>query len=221
METQDADARTASFLAFVHTGLAPCEATGSAVHLGNGLFVTAAHVVDGAPALMRGCPPSLPRSTVTFQGSTRLAELVGTGTAEVGPVLGLRYLGGRDLGLLRLPGGLGPAAHPCAFDATAGEAVIIASPWRVFRTRVLGMMQEDRQVFGGYAEVAARLEPGESGAGVFDAGQGCLLGVVSHRDNPTPDRTRVVLASALRAFLEEEHALMRRPASGVAVPLRR
>ncbi|PZW42301.1 trypsin-like peptidase [Humitalea rosea] len=189
------------------------------MHLGNGLFVTAAHVVDGAPALLRGCPPSLPRSTVTFQGSTRLAELVGSGTAEVEPVIGLRYLGGRDLGLLRLPGGSGPAAHPCAFNAAAGETVIVASPWRVFRARVLGTMREDRQAFGGYAEIAARLEPGESGAGVFDAAEGCLLGVVSHRDDPTPDRTRVVLASALRAFLEEEHALLRRPASGVAVPL--
>lgn len=218
---ESADTRAAASIAEVRTGLPPCEATGAAVHLGGGIFVTAAHVVDGTPARLRGCAPARARSVISFQGKAGLAQLIGAGTAEVAPVIGLRYLGGRDIGLLRLADSSGPAAHLCRFDPLADETVIVASPRRVFRTHVLGTMREDIGIYGGYAEIAVRMEPGESGAGVFDAARACLLGVVSHRDAPSPERTRIVLTSALRAFLAEEQARLPAAIAGVAVQPRR
>ncbi len=173
------------------------------MHLGQGRFVTAAHVVDGVPARLRGCAPGVATPRVAFAGSTGPARLLRAGRGDVAPVVGLRYLGGRDLALLQGGPRADPGATVCDAEAIAGQAVVVATPWRSLRARVLGGIQETPPAYGGYAEIGIRLEPGESGAGVFDAVRGCLVGVVSHREDATPERTRVVLAGALRAFLAE------------------
>jgi hypothetical protein len=182
----------------------PCEALGAAVHLGQGRFVTAAHVVDGTPARLRGCVPGPVTPLVVFAGNATPARLLRAGRGDVGPEVGLRYLGGRDLALIQAGPRAEAGAEVCAADAATGQAVVVTTPWRTVRAQVLGSMRESPAAYGGYAEIGIRLEPGESGAGVFDAARGCLLGLVSHRDDATPERTRVVLASALRGFLAEQ-----------------
>jgi hypothetical protein len=137
---------------------------------------------------------------VIFAGQARPALLLRAGRGDVLPEVGPRYLGARDIALLQIaPDLTGPAATLCDFHAG----------------RVLGAVREDPAAYAGYAEIAVRLEPCESGAGVFDAAQGCLIGLVSHRDELRPERTRIVLATTLRGFLDEQSA----PAgAGVAVP---
>lgn len=190
-------------LARVRLGQPPCEALGAAVHLGQGRFLTAAHVVDGTPARLRGCAPGPFTPLVVFDGQASPARLLRAGRGDVAPEVGLRYLGGRDIALLQTAPLADAGAAVCATDAARGQAVVVATPWRMVRAQVLGTIQETPAAYGGYAEIGIRLEPGESGAGVFDAAGGCLLGLVSHRDDATPERTRVVLAATLRGFLGE------------------
>ncbi|WP_431281724.1 trypsin-like peptidase domain-containing protein [Humitalea sp. 24SJ18S-53] len=188
-------------LALIRHGQPPCEALGAATYLGQGRFVTASHVVDGVPARLRGCAPSNAAPLVVFAGRAQPAGVQRIGLGHVAPDVGLRYQGGLDLALLQARTPDGPGASPCGFDATPGQAVVVATPRRIVPARVIGQMREETPIHGGYTEIAIRLEPGESGAGVFDAEQGCLVGVVANRDVARPDRTRIVLTQALRAFL--------------------
>lgn len=192
-----------------------CVARGAAVFLGGDRFLTAAHLVDGSQS-PPGCDGP-PRAALRFRDQDRRARALRMGRSENHPGSGLRYLAGRDLALLRAdpapyPGmGEVPAARPCAAPPAtgaaaggappAGAAVLVVTPRRRAAARLLPTVAEEED-YGSYDEIDLRLDPGESGGAVFDAATGCLLGLVSHREEGVP-RTRLVRAAAIGAFLEE------------------
>lgn len=189
-------------VAGLSVGAPGCEATGAAVHLGQGRFLTASHLVDGTHPLLLGCRGGRAWVRLAWQGRGLAAEVESIGMADLEPDLGLRYLGGQDLALLQADVAGGPAARPCTSGPRAGEAVLVVTPRRVQVSRIAGLMAEREAAYGGYAELAARLEPGESGGAVFDLEGRCLLGLVAHRERVgREERTRLVEAGALRRFL--------------------
>lgn len=188
---------------------ARCRATGAAIHLGQGRFVTAAHVVDGSAQRMRGgCPGGALPLVLSVAGSPAPARLVRAGQDRIDPGIGQRYLGGEDVALvvpLRPLPSLGTATL-CAGPPAAGTLALLVTPRRSQRTRLLGLVAEAEPRFGAYLEVPETLAPGESGGAVFEAASGCLAGLVSHRDEPVsgqaaPPRTRLVPAPVVARFL--------------------
>ncbi|WP_419895883.1 trypsin-like peptidase domain-containing protein [Roseomonas sp. USHLN139] len=199
----------ASVLAGLRSELGPaCFATGAAIHLGHGRFVTAAHLLDGSQGMLRRCPgldSSLGKpAQLSFQGREQRARLIRLGRADLRFGLGTYYVGGRDLALLQLdtppPGAAGLSL--CAQGPRPGERVLVLTPYREQLAEISGLMREANPLHGGYAEMTLRLEAGESGGAVLDAAAGCLLGLVSHRqEGPPGERTRIVPAPVLEAFL--------------------
>ena len=205
--TQPATDRTllaAGAVTTVRSGRPPlCDASGAATHLGAGLFVTAAHVVDGSVQRLRGdCPPAT-SVTVALRGVTTTATLLRAGQDRIQPVVGQRYLRGEDLALLRAatPPRDIPGAIPCAADPPPGTPALLVTPRRSLRTRIASLFRETDPAFGTYLEIPVTLEPGESGGAVLDATTGCLAGIISHRDEDGgPPRTRLVPASVIHRF---------------------
>ncbi|WP_376099731.1 trypsin-like peptidase domain-containing protein [Roseomonas sp. CCTCC AB2023176] len=192
-----------SVRAEVRAGRAPaCPLLGTAVHLGGGLFLTAAHIVDGTAARLRHCdgPETVP--LVRYGGRDLPATVRRVGRGEIAAGVGLRYEGGADLALLDTRvASAGPSARPCRGGPDAGQPVIIESRLRTVVATAGGMMREVEPAYGTYAEVPLHMVPGESGAGVFDARSNCLLGIVSHREDTAPDTVRIVPSAAIRTFL--------------------
>lgn len=182
----------------------PCEATGAAIHLGQGRFITAGHVADGSVQRLRGICPARTPITLGVRGAPVPATLLRAGQDRVDAGIGQRYLAAEDLALLR-PNGttaqLGTAT-PCAADAAPGAEILLVTPRRALRTRVSGTWRDADPRFGAYLEIPVALEQGESGGGAFDAASGCLAGLISHRDTDAgPPRTRLVPAGTIRRFL--------------------
>jgi hypothetical protein len=202
--TADPSLVAATAVADVRSGAAPaCDATGAAVHLGAGRFLTAAHVVDGSAQRLRGgCPAGAPALGLSVRGSPVPVALIRAGRDRVEARVGQRYLAAEDVALLRATGpqpGLG-AATPCAADPAPGAAALLVTPRRSLRTRISGTHRDPDTAFGAYLEIPVTLETGESGGAVFEASTGCLAGLVSHRDTDSP-ATRLVPASVIRRFL--------------------
>jgi hypothetical protein len=193
----------AGFRAELRAGRSPdCPLAGTAIHLGNGRFLTAAHLVDGLVTRMRHCAGTPIQPSIRYAGRNLPVRLLRLGDGYLEPGVGPLYRGGRDLALLQAATALpGPAAQPCAGGPARGQAVIVSSPRRAQETRAGALVRESRAADGAYADLPVSLVEGESGSGVFDAGSLCLLGVVSHRPDETPDRTRIVPAATIRAFL--------------------
>jgi hypothetical protein len=197
----------ATAVAMVRSGeSAPCGATGAAVHLGGGRFVTAAHVVDGSVARLNGaCRDGAGPLTLSVAGSVAPALLLRAGRDLVDRDRNQRYLGGEDVALLRptraLPS-LGVAA-PCAALPATGTPALLVTPQRNVRTRLLPLVRDADPRFGAYLEIPETLNPGESGGAVFDSASGCLVGLVSHRDEDGagPPRTRLVPGPVITRFL--------------------
>jgi hypothetical protein len=197
--------RATTAVADIRSGAPPrCDATGAAVHLGGGRFLTAAHVVDGSVQRLRGGCPTAPVLTLAIRGNPVPVGLSRVGQDRLDPREGQRYLDAEDLAVLRVLApapGLGTAA-PCAADPAIGAAVLLATPRRNLRTRISGLFRDPDPRFGTYLEIPVTLEGGESGGAVFEASGGCLAGVVSHRDAESPaPATRLVPASVIRRFL--------------------
>lgn len=185
---------------------ARCGATGAAVHLGGGRFVTAGHVVDGSVQRLSGvCPAGAGPLALLVAGSVAPALLLRAGQDRVDRDIGQRYLGGEDLALLRparpLPS-LGTAL-PCAGLPASGAPALLVTPHRSLRTRLLPLVHDADPRFGAYLEIPETLNPGESGGAVFEAASGCLAGLVSHRqgDGAGPPRTRLVPAPVILRFI--------------------
>jgi hypothetical protein len=178
-----------------------CRLRGQAVYLGGGRFLTAAHLVDDMVPRLRNCAGIPLEPLVVFHGYTMPVRLLRLGAGELEPQIGPIYRGGEDLALLeasRVPPG--PGARPCPGGPVPGQAVIVLSGNR-HETRAGPMVPEVRDSDGAYADLPIHLAQGESGAGVFDARSFCLLGVVSHRPDATPDHSRIVPAATIRTFL--------------------
>jgi hypothetical protein len=193
----------------LRSGEAPrCRGTGSAIHLGGGHFVTAAHVVDGTAQAARGvCPGGAGPLAISVAGTVAPARLLRAGQDRIDRGIGQRYLGGEDVALLRVAGPLPSLgrATPCAAPPVPGTPALLVTPRRSQRTRLLGLVAESDPRFGAYLEIPETLAQGESGGAVFESASGCLAGLVSHRDDPAPGesgapRTRLVPASVIARF---------------------
>jgi len=202
-------AATAAVAEIRSGGTTRCNASGAAIHLGGGRFVTAAHVVDGSVQRLRGfCPEAAaggrPPILLGVRGTEQPARVVRAGQDRVDPGIGQRYFVGEDLALLAplrpLPS-LG-AATLCATPPAPGTPALLATPLRSIRTRITGPWADPDPAFGAYLEIPETLNPGESGGAVFDSASGCLVGLVSHRDSDGgPPSTRLVPAATIARFI--------------------
>jgi hypothetical protein len=192
-----------AFRAELRGGWTPgCPLRGYAINLGKGLFLTSAHLVDDIVPRLRRCAGSPMQITIHYAGRTLPVRVVRVGAGHLEPGVGPMYRDGEDLALLQAPMALsGPAAVPCEEGPARGQSIRVSSARRHALAQAGDMVPETREVDGAYADIPVSLAEGESGAGVYDAATNCLLGVVSHRPDATPDRSRIVPASTIRAFL--------------------
>lgn len=145
---------------------------GYGVYLGNGLILTAAHVAGNVAQT---------KPHVVIAGQDLPAALVKQGSVE-----------GVDLTLLsidgtKLPVGLQMRRIPlCEHSPYAGETVVVAIPEGTAPSRILprqAIPADLRARFGtAIADVAST---GNSGSGVFDAHDLCLLGIISRKISVT------------------------------------
>jgi S1-C subfamily serine protease len=176
--------------------------TGYGVYLGNGLVITAAHVVGVA---------SLTKPSVLIAGLELPATVVKEGAFEE-----------EDLTLLSVDEEKLPISvrvlhmSVCETPPRPGEPVIVAIPEGTARSHIMSpqlLPPNARTKFGTVISDVA--STGNSGSGVFDASRKCLLGIMSRkiqvRDNNDPrselkDLAKYfVPASAIRAFIPSEN----------------
>jgi hypothetical protein len=172
---------------------------GRGVYLGKGLVITAAHVVG----LTRQTKPS-----VRIAGMDLPAHAIKESNFER-----------EDLTLLsideqKLPIYLQMRRMPlCENQPWPGEPVIVAIPESTARSYVMLPALLPANVQKKFSTVIRDVATtGNSGSGVFDAGQKCLLGIMSRkitvRPN-TPDEKDIakyfVPASTIRAFIPTEY----------------
>lgn len=148
---------------------------GAGIYLGQGLFITAAHVVGRA---------WLTRPKVVISGKEYPTGIVREGSFE-----------GTDLTILSIDEDLLPMrlrlrrTTICKDPPSAGEQVVTVVPEAVVRSHVLSPKQipkGSRRFSTAIADVA---ETGNSGSGVFDVQRQCLLGIMSRKISQSQTRT--------------------------------
>jgi Trypsin-like peptidase domain len=138
--------------------------TGDGIYLGNGLVITAAHVVGHWPALTH------PR--VIIAGRDLPAQVVKEGSFEQ-----------VDLALLsveqsQLPVSLRLRRNPlCKADPKVGMAVVDVAPKVTTPSRIISPMLIAPQFRSRFDTLIS--SPQASGSGLFDAERKCLLGIMS------------------------------------------
>ncbi|HTZ67053.1 MAG TPA: trypsin-like peptidase domain-containing protein [Roseiarcus sp.] len=186
----------------VHINRTPQQAwPGYGVYLGNSLVLTAAHVAGNVAQT---------KPHVVIAGQDLPAALVKQGSLE-----------GVDLTLLsidgtKLPVRLQMRRTPlCKRPPYAGETVVVAIPEGTALSRVLPRQAIPPDLRGRFdTAIADVATTGNSGSGVFDAADLCLLGIISRKISITrqplkigaPARTidiakYFVPAAAIRAFI--------------------
>jgi hypothetical protein len=173
--------------------------TGYGIYLGRGLILTAAHVVGQAART---------RPTVRIAGLDLPAKAIREGAYEQ-----------VDLTLLSvdeesLPINVRMRRLPlCDKAPWVGQSVIVVVPEGIARSHVISpwlIPKDFRAKFStAIGDVATT---GNSGSGVFDAGQKCLLGIMSRkfqvrrpgRDQPEDIAKYFVPASTIGAFIPTE-----------------
>jgi S1-C subfamily serine protease len=153
----------------VHINRTPKQSwPGYGVYLGNGLILTAAHVAGDVAQ-------TKPR--VVIAGQDLPAALVKQGSLE-----------GVDLTLLsvdgtKLPVGLQMRRTPlCEHPPYAGERVAVAIPEGTAPSTVVPRQAIPADLRGRFdTAIADVATTGNSGSGVFDAAEMCLLGIVSRK----------------------------------------
>ena len=153
----------------VHINRTPQQSwPGYGVYLGNGLILTAAHVVGDFAQM---------KPHVVLAGQDLPAELVKEGSLE-----------SVDLTLLsidktKLPVSLQMRRTPlCEHPPVAGERVIVAIPEKTAPSRILPRHAIPADLRGRFdTAIADVASTGNSGSGVFDAGDLCLLGIISRK----------------------------------------
>jgi S1-C subfamily serine protease len=176
--------------------------TGSGIYLGDGLVITAAHVVN---------PASVTKPTVLFDNLELPTTVVKEGDYE-----------DIDLALLsvdenRLPFNLRVRRMSlCENQPSVGERVIVAVAESTANSHVISpdFLSEDlRNKFSTLiGDVAST---GNSGSGVFDANRRCLLGIMSRKisgrltsdpqGEPKDLAKYFVPASTIRSFIPAEY----------------
>jgi len=140
------------------------QVTGDGIYLGQGIIITAAHVV--------GHWPILTRPHVSIAGQNLPAKVIKEGSFET-----------IDLALLsveetQLPVSLRLRRNPlCKNAPRVGEQVIDVDPEATVRSRVISPMLIQSALQRRFDTLISR--PEVSGSGLFDAERKCLLGIVS------------------------------------------
>ena len=153
----------------VHINRTPKQSwPGYGVYLGNGLVLTAAHV----PGDVAETKPH-----VVIAGQDLPATLVKQGSLDS---VDLTLL---SIDATKLPVGLQMRRTPlCKHPPVAGERVIVAIPERTAPSRILPRQAIPAGLRGRFdTAIADVASTGNSGSGVFDAGELCLLGIISRK----------------------------------------
>jgi hypothetical protein len=176
---------------------------GRGVYLGNGLVLTAAHVVDSAART---------RPSVRIAGMDLPAKAIKEGQVE-----------GVDLTLLsideqKLPIYLRMRRMPlCEKKPQPGEHVIVAVSEETARSYIMSPLSLPFRVPRKFSTLISDVGATEnSGSGVFDAGNKCLLGIISRKFSLRPNSGDAgsgerdiakyfVPASTIRAFIPTEY----------------
>ena len=165
---------------------------GSGVYLGDGLVLTAAHVITVNPADRT--------ATVVMDGWRNDAALVATAPA------------GLDLALLRIaPDALSAqrrALKPveiCAAGTRPDQPVVVAALGAVSLSKTVGAPIRSATLNGDWSDILATgYGHGASGGGLFDAQKGCLAGiVVIEATGPGVELTQFVPAPQIGSFLAQ------------------
>jgi hypothetical protein len=178
--------------------------TGYGIYLGRGLVITAAHVVGSAyrtKPSVRIAGLDLP-ATAIREGSLKRVDLTLLSVDEQKLPI---YLQMRRMPL-------------CENKPWPGEPVIVAIPEGTARSHIMlpALLPADlRERFSTVISDVATT--GNSGSGVFDAGQKCLLGIMSRKVSVRPTSAEeseqkdiakyFVPASTIRAFIPAEYRL--------------
>lgn len=163
---------------------------GSGVYLGDGLVLTAAHVVQ--------LDPANPVSSVILDGWKTDAKLVATGS------------NGLDLALLKIePADLSrqrrdmKRVETCPASTAANQPVVVAALGTVTLSKTVGFPINAPVLKGDWTNILATgYTHGASGGGLFDAGKGCLAGIVIiEATAPGVELTQFVPAPDIAAFV--------------------
>jgi S1-C subfamily serine protease len=151
---------------------------GYGVYLGNGLILTAAHVAGSVAQT---------KPHVVIAGQDLPAALVKQGSIE-----------GVDLTLLsidgtKLPVGMQMRRTPlCEHPPYPGEAVVVAIPEGTAFSRILPPRAIPADLRGRFDTLIADVATtGNSGSGVFDAADLCLLGIISRKISITQQPMKI------------------------------
>jgi hypothetical protein len=142
--------------------------TGYGIYLGNGLVITAAHVIGWAfwnKPRVEIAGKDL-AATVVKEGSLNGVDvtLVSVDQTELPVSLRLRRL------------------RICQISPVPGEQVIVVTPEGTARSQVISRYRLPRNLSAKFGTVIGDVATtGDSGSGVFDANQQCLLGIISRR----------------------------------------
>jgi S1-C subfamily serine protease len=153
----------------VHINRTPKQSwPGYGIYLGNGLILTAAHVAGDVAQT---------KPHVVIAGQDLPASLVKQGSLE-----------GVDLTLLsidgtKLPIGLQMRRTPlCEHPSFAGERVVVAIPEGTAPSKIVPPQAIPADLRGRFdTAIADVATTGNSGSGVFDAANLCLLGIISRK----------------------------------------
>jgi hypothetical protein len=176
---------------------------GRGVYLGKGLVITAAHVVGSAAHTkprVHIAGMELPATAIREGNSQRLDLTLLSIDEQKLPI----YLQMRRMPL-------------CENNPWPGEPVIVAIPEGTARSRIMLPSLLPAQFQKRFSTVIRDVATtGNSGSGVFDAGQKCLLGIISLKIYQTPSSGApesehkdiakyFVPASTIRAFIPPEY----------------
>jgi S1-C subfamily serine protease len=177
--------------------------TSYGVYLGKGLVITAAHVIGSA---------SRSKLSVRIAGLDLAANVIKEGAFER---VDLALL---SVGEEKLPISLQMRRMPVCENAPwVGEPVIVAVPEGTARSHIMSPWLLPPAYRTRFSTVISDVATtGNSGSGVFDAGQKCLLGIMSRkiyaRTNSADAETEqkdiakyFVPASTIRAFIPTEY----------------
>jgi S1-C subfamily serine protease len=181
---------------------APQSWTGHGVYLGNGMVITAAHVVGSASRTkprVRIANLLLPAHAIK-EGSFEKVDLTALSIDEEKLPVSMRM---RRMPLCRRP-------------PWPGEPVIVAVPESTARSRIISPLLIPRDLRARFSTVISDVATtGNSGSGVFDADRKCLLGIRSAKifgrpkghpqDKPKDIAKYFVAASKIRAFIPTEY----------------
>jgi hypothetical protein len=202
---ENADDSLLAYAVNVHRTPMQTWGPGYGIYLGKGLFITAAHVVGRA---------WLTRPKVTISGQEYPTSVVKEGSFEGTDVTFLAV----DQNLLPMRLRLRRIAL-CKEPPAPGEPVVTVVPEAVVRSYIIAPTRIPISVRKFATAIADVAQTGNSGSGVFDARQRCLLGIMSRkisetRTHPGTGKTETrdiakyfVPAAEIAAFLPAEPPL--------------